>query len=88
MRTGLFLLAGLLLVGAALILGKLFAPEIPAARFWALGLALVAWLLVTGFNLWVGVTRAGYSIREEFPIFVLLFAVPAAVALLARRWLA
>jgi hypothetical protein len=36
------------------------------------------------FNLWVGVSHAGYSVREELPILLLLFAVPAAVALLVR----
>jgi hypothetical protein len=28
------------------------------------------------------VTRAGYSVAEEAPIFLVVFAVPAAVALL------
>jgi len=31
--------------------------------------------------MWLGVTKAGYSVAEEAPIFVLVFAVPAAVAL-------
>jgi len=31
--------------------------------------------------MWVGVARAGYSIAEEFPIFLLVFAIPAVVAL-------
>ena len=35
-------------------------------------------------NLWVGVARAGYSVGEEMPIFLLIFAVPAAAAVLAR----
>ena len=32
--------------------------------------------------MWIGVTRAGYSVAEEAPIFLLVFAVPAAMALL------
>jgi hypothetical protein len=40
------------------------------------------WLVVAGINMWIGVTRAGYSVAEEAPIFLLVFAVPAAVALL------
>ena len=40
------------------------------------------WLVGAGINMWVGVTRAGYSVAEEAPIFLLVFAVPAAVALL------
>jgi hypothetical protein len=87
MRTGLFLLAGLLLMAAALILARLFTPELPGARQWAIGIALGGWLVLTGFNLWVGVAKAGYSVREELPVFLLLFGVPAVAALLARRWL-
>jgi hypothetical protein len=40
------------------------------------------WLVLAAVNLWVGVTRAGYSVAEEAPIFLVVFAVPAAVALL------
>lgn len=38
------------------------------------------WLLVALVNMWVGVTHAGYSVREELPILLVVFAVPAAVA--------
>ncbi len=40
------------------------------------------WLVGAGINMWIGVTRAGYSVAEEAPIFLLVFAVPAAMALL------
>jgi len=88
MRTALFLIAGLLLMTVALILGRLFSPEFPGARSSAVLAALGLWLVLTGFNLWVGVAKAGYSVREEVPVFLLLFAVPAVAALVARRWLA
>jgi hypothetical protein len=39
------------------------------------------WLIVTAVNLWVGVAKAGYSVAEELPIFALLFAPLAALAL-------
>jgi hypothetical protein len=84
MRTGLFLLAGLLLLASFLIVARLFTPEFPAAATWATVAFIVLWLLIAAFNLWVGVTRAGYSVAEELPILLLLFGVPAAVALLAR----
>jgi len=45
------------------------------------------WLALTSFNLWVGVSKAGYSVREELPVFLLLFGLPAATVWLARRWL-
>ncbi len=37
--------------------------------------------------MWVGVAKAGYSLAEEAPIFVVVFAVPVAVALLVLWWL-
>ena len=33
--------------------------------------------------MWYGVSRAGYSVAEETPVFLYVFAIPAAVALLA-----
>ena len=52
----------------------------------AAGMALAAkvfvpvWLVVTLVNMWVGVTHAGYSVREELPILLVLFLLPALVA--------
>ena len=45
------------------------------------------WLVAAGINMWVGVARAGYSVAEEAPIFLVVFAVPAVVALLLVRFL-
>ena len=39
------------------------------------------WLACAGFNMWVGVSRAGYPVADELPILLLVFAVPAAAAL-------
>ena len=41
---------------------------------------VVIWLVIALANMWVGVTRAGYSIGEELPIFAVIFVVPAAAA--------
>jgi hypothetical protein len=84
MRTGLFLLAGFLLLAASAVLARLFSQDYPSAPSAAIAMFLVAWLALTGFNLWVGVNRAGYSVTEELPILLLLFGVPAAAALLLR----
>jgi hypothetical protein len=84
MRTALFLASGLLLMASLLIIAKLFSKHIPSAPNWALALGLSLWLAVTGANLWIGVWKAGYSVAEELPIFLLLFAVPVAAAVLVR----
>lgn len=38
------------------------------------------WLAVSIANLWIGVRRAGYTVAEEIPILMVVFAVPAAFA--------
>jgi hypothetical protein len=40
------------------------------------------WFVGAGINMWFGVTRAGYSVKEELPFFFIVFLVPAAVAFL------
>jgi hypothetical protein len=82
MRTAVILGIGILLLGICLGGGWLAGG---AARLKVAALLFVAiWLVATGANMYVGITRAGYSFREELPIFLLLFGVPAAVALLIR----
>lgn len=53
MRTGLFLLAGFLLLAASFLLARLFSQNYPASTTWATAAFLLLWLLLTGFNLWV-----------------------------------
>jgi hypothetical protein len=84
MRTGLFLIAGFLLLGAALLLGKLFSTNYPGATFAAAAGYVALWLIIAGVNMWIGVARAGYSVAEELPIFLLIFGLPAAVAIFLK----
>lgn len=84
MRTSLFLVAGLLLLAAAFLLGKLFSSHYPGATFVATVAYVGLWLIIAGVNMWVGVAKAGYSITEELPIFLLIFSIPAAVAILLK----
>jgi hypothetical protein len=84
MRTALFLVAGLLLLAAFLLLGRLFSANYPGATLAATIAYVVLWSVVAGVNMWIGVARAGYSIAEELPIFLLIFGMPAAVAILLK----
>jgi len=63
---------------------KLFSEHFPSAPNWALALGLGLWLAVTGSNMWIGVSKAGYSVAEELPILALLFLMPAVAAILVR----
>jgi hypothetical protein len=73
---------GLVLLGVFVLFGWLWGAS-------ASGMVLAAkafvpvWLLVAGVNMWVGVSHAGYSVRAEFPILLLVFALPAIVAVIA-----
>jgi hypothetical protein len=84
MRTGLFLLAGLLLMSGFLLLGKLFSANYPGATIVATVVFVALWLVIAGANMWVGVVRAGYSVTEELPILLLIFGLPSAVAIILK----
>jgi hypothetical protein len=84
MRTFLFLLVGFLLLTASMMLGKLFSSNFAGATLAATVIFVALWLGISGVNLWVGVAKAGYSMNEEFPIFLLIFGVPTIVAILLK----
>jgi hypothetical protein len=84
MRTALFLVSGLLLLAAFLLLGRLFSANYPGATLLATAAYVALWLVIAGANMWIGVARAGYSVAEELPIFLLIFGLPAAVALILK----
>ena len=82
----LVIVGGLALLGVFTLFGWLWGAS-------TAGMALAAkafvpvWLLVATANLWVGVAHAGYSVREELPILLVVFAVPAAAAAVTVWWL-
>jgi hypothetical protein len=63
---------------------RLFVQHFPGAASIATYSFMVFWLVATAFNMWVGISLAGFSLREELPIMLLLFALPTAVALIVR----
>jgi hypothetical protein len=84
MRTALFLVAGFLFLAASLLLGRLFSANYPGATVVASVVYVAFWFIIAGTNMWVGVARAGYSLAEELPIFLLIFGLPAAVAIILK----
>jgi hypothetical protein len=84
MRTIQFLVAGLLLMGGFLLLGKLFSGQFADALRVATWIFVVVWLAVAAVNMWAGVAKAGYSVADELPIFLLIFALPAGLAVLLK----
>ncbi|MCB4321456.1 hypothetical protein KOE80_04455 [Alcaligenes sp. 13f] len=73
------IIGGTILLGVFLLFGKLWGGEMAA---WALSakLFIPVWLAISITNLWIGVSHAGYTVREELPILLVVFLVPAALA--------
>lgn len=71
----------MLMAGIALLVVLRFAmrdPEAATRRF------LWLWLLISLGNLVVGVVHAGYGLGEEAVVWLLVFGVPAGLALATR----
>jgi hypothetical protein len=81
MRTVLIIVGGLLLLGVFVLVGRILGGTnqsmVTAAR-----LFLPVWLVAALVNMWLGVSRAGYSVAEEFPIFLAIFLIPGIAAAL------
>ena len=74
---------GFVLLAICVLIGRLIGGAAPAAGVAsAAKLFIPLWLVAAGINMWIGVSKAGYTVAEEAPIFLVVFAVPAAVALL------
>ena len=80
MHTVKIIAGGFALLALCLLIGRLTAGAggVPTAA----RLFVPLWLGAAAVNMYVGVTRAGYSVADEAPIFAVVFAIPAAVALL------
>jgi hypothetical protein len=74
MSGGFALLVVFLLAGRFMGDGSSLALAVAAKWF------IPAWFIGAGINMAVGVLKAGYSVAEELPIFLFVFAVPALVA--------
>ena len=73
---------GVVLFGLFLLFGKLWGGATPDYALAAKAFIPV-WALIALANMWVGVTKAGYSVKDELPILLIVFAVPAVLAGLA-----
>jgi hypothetical protein len=85
MRTATIILVGLAIWAISLGLARRFGRAGGTAVEDTTLAFITVWLLVAATNLWVGVAKAGYTMREELPIAAVIFGVPAGIALLVRR---
>ena len=79
MHTLMVVVGGVILLGVCALVGRLLGGANGIAT--AALVFLPVWLVAAAINMYVGVSRAGYTVAQEAPIFLLVFAAPAAVAL-------
>jgi hypothetical protein len=75
------IVGGLVLLGVFLLAGRLFGGASALSMRRAAALFIPAWLVAALINMWVGISQAGYTVAQEAPILVVVFGVPAAIAL-------
>jgi hypothetical protein len=80
MHTIIVISIGIALLGTCIIGGYLYGGH--SAIHAAARDFIPLWFVGAAINLIIGVRRAGYSVAEEAPIFLVVFGVPAAFALL------
>lgn len=73
---------GFALLGILLVAAPRLAISASRPIAFAIRLFLPLWLAGALINLWIGVSRAGYTVVEEAPIFLIVFGVPAIASLL------
>ena len=88
MHTFYVIAGGLLLLGIFAAFAGALSGVYPTVRGRLLLAFVPVWLACAAFNMWVGVSRAGYSVGDELPIFLIVFAIPAGCAFWLRRRLA
>jgi hypothetical protein len=88
MRTAIIIVGGFLLWAACVVAAKLVPGSTGASLTTATIVFVVIWFIAAAVNLWAGVSKAGYTFAEELPIFLLIFLLPAVVAVVIRwKWL-
>jgi len=80
MRTAMIILGGFALLGLCVLIGRLVGTAGTQSIVTAAKVFLPIWLAAALYNMYMGVSSAGYSVAEELPIFLLIFALPAAAA--------
>ena len=77
------IVAGFVLLAACLLIGRLTGGANPSTGVSRAALLFVPlWAVAAGINMWMGVSKAGYTVKEEIPFFFVVFLIPAGVALL------
>jgi hypothetical protein len=83
MHTVKVIAIGIALLVACLLVGRFLGGANQATVARAALIFIALWAVGAGINMWLGVSKAGYSVAEELPMFFVVWGVPSAVALVA-----
>lgn len=78
----LVIFGGTVLLGLFLLFGHLWGGAVSGQSGMAKAFIPV-WILIAATNFWIGVSHAGYPVRAELPILLLIAAIPIALACFA-----
>jgi hypothetical protein len=84
MRTVIIIVGGFVLWAVCLGTARFLANSSTTSITTATAAFVAIWFMAAASNMWIGVSQAGYSLREELPIFLLIFLLPAGFAVLAK----
>ena len=85
MHTAIIILGGIVIWAAGLMLARRFGKPGGTAIADTTLAFITAWLLATLTSLWIGAARGGYTLRDGIPGFIVIFAIPAAVAAIVKK---
>ena len=72
---------GFVLLALCLVAGRIIGGAGQPTLLARSALVFIAlWFVGAGINMWIGVSKAGYSVKEEIPFFFIVFLIPALVA--------
>ena len=84
MRTVIIILGGFVLLAVCIGVARLIGSNVAAATGSAVKVFIAIWFIVAAVNMWIGIAQAGYSFTEELPVFLLIFLLPAAAAVVTK----
>ncbi|MEQ1773070.1 MAG: hypothetical protein ABL891_04725 [Burkholderiales bacterium] len=85
MRILIIIASGLLLLTALTLIARYTGKGDRKVASNAAKFFVPIWFCAAATNMYVGVAQAGYSAMKELPIFLIIFGLPAIVAIVVWR---
>ena len=85
MHTIMVVAGGFALLGVCLLIGWMTVGRHTSGLASGAKWFIPLWLAGAALNMAIGVMQAGYTVAQEFPIFLLVFAIPTVAATLIWR---